>query len=165
MTTLRKATTYPLKTAATPAQAPRIHSRASKAGRFILHLLEMLLAMEVGMAILHLLGNLIPASSSYTAAFESGTNLHTLAMAVFMIVPMVAWMIVRGHGWRHVAEMAFAMLAPMAAVALLCQLGLAAYLPWLAFASSPAMYLGMLTAMLYRRDHYTVKAGHSAHIA
>lgn len=154
-----------INTASIQAHDRRIRNFTSKVGRFILHLVEMLLAMEVGMAVLHLLGSLTPASSSYAAAFESGTNLHALAMAIFMIVPMVAWMIVRGHGWRPCAEMAFAMFVPTAAVALLCQLGVNAYLPWLAFASSPAMYLGMIIAMLYRRDHYTGKVNHSAHTA
>ena len=128
-----------------------------------MHLLEMLLAMMVGMPILYLLRNVIPASSSYAAAFQSGTTLNALAMGVFMTVPMVAWMIVRGHGWRHTAEMAFAMLAPVAAIIVLRLLGADASLPWLATASHPAMFLAMIIAMLYRRDHYTGKAGHAAH--
>ena len=151
-----------IKTDDTQVYDHRIRNRARPVGRFIRHLLEMLLAMEAGMAILYLLGNLIPPSSSYAAAFESGTNLHAIMMAVFMTVPMVAWMIVRGHGWRLGAEMAFAMSAPVAAIIVLRLLGADAYLPWLAKASSPVMYLGMLAAMPYRRVHYT---GHSAHTA
>ncbi|HET7089429.1 MAG TPA: hypothetical protein VFL17_12340, partial [Anaerolineae bacterium] len=115
MTTIAtKITLDHVKTDDTHAHDHRIRNSASKVGRFIRHFLEMLLAMVAGMAILYLLGNLIPASSRYAAAFESGTNLHAIMMAVFMTVPMVAWMIVRGHGWRHSAEMAVAMLAPMA---------------------------------------------------
>jgi hypothetical protein len=152
-----------IHTASTQAHDYRIRNSASKVGRFILHLLEMLLSMMAGMPIFYWLGNLIPASSSYSAAFEYGTNLYDLAHAVFMTVPMVAWMIVRGHGWRHSAEMAFAMVAPVAASIVLRLLGGDAYLPWLADASHPAMFLGMIIAMLYRREHYTGKAGHSAH--
>jgi hypothetical protein len=51
------------------------------------------------------------------------------------------------------------------AINLLCSLGVIEYLPWLSEASGPAMFLGMLAAMLYRRDHYTVKAGQSGHAA
>ena len=152
-----------VKTDDTHAHDHRIRNSASKVGRFIRHFLEMLLAMMAGMAILNLLGNLIPASSSYAAAFRSGTNLYAIMMAVFMTVPMVAWMIVRGHGWRHSAQMAFAMFAPVAVTTVLRLLGADAYLPWLGNASHMGMFLGMLIVMLYRREHYTGKAGHSAH--
>ncbi len=141
----------------------RIRSSASAVRRFILHLLEMQLAMMVGMPVLFMLRNLIPASSSYAAAFQRGTALFGLAMAVFMTVPMVAWMIVRGHGWRHSAEMAVAMLAPMAVGIVPQALGLVAYQPWFPVAGMLGMLLGMIIAMLCRRDHYTGKASHAAH--
>jgi hypothetical protein len=163
MTITAKTTIDHVDTASTQGHDHRIRNAASNVGRFILHLLEMLLAMMAGMAILYLLDNLTPAASSYAAAFKSGTNLNDLAMAVFMTVPMVAWMIVRGHGWRHGAEMAFAMFAPVAVIIALRLLEADANLPWLADASHPAMPLAMIVAMLYRRDHYTLKAGHSAH--
>ena len=165
MTTLDKTTHDHRKMEATLAQDSRIHSLASKVGRFLLHLLEMLLAMGAGMGVFHLLVRLIPASTRYAKAFEPGTDLHAIAMMVFMTVPMAAWMIIRGHGWRHSAEMAVAMLTPTAVIFLLCQLGALEFLPWLAEASGPAMFLGMLAAMLYRRNHYTVKAGHLIHAA
>ena len=141
----------------------RIRSSALQVGRFLLHLLEMLLAMMVGMPVLFMLRNLIPASSSYAAAFQRGTALFGLAMAVFMTVPMVAWMIVRGHGWRHSAEMAVAMLAPMAVGIVPQALGLVAYQPWFPAAGMLGMLLGMIIVMLYRRDHYTGKGSPSAH--
>ena len=154
-----------LNTASTQAPDPRIRNSALKVGRFILHLLEMLLAMMAGMVILSFLGDLIPAYSSLYFAFRSGTNLYELAMVVFMTVPMVAWMIVRGHGRRHGAEMAFAMFAPVAVIIVLRLLEVDAYLPWLDEASHLAMPLAMIMVMLYRRDHYMGKAGHSAHAA
>ena len=150
--------------ASAQADDHRIRNTAPKLGRFILHFLEMLLAMMAGMPILYMLRNLIPASSGYSAAYVSGTILSDLAMGVFMTVPMVAWMIVRGHGRRHSVEMAIAMLAPVAASIVLRLLGAGAYLPWLSKASHLGMFLGMLIAMLYRRDHYTGKAGHSTHV-
>ena len=82
-----------------------------------------------------------------------------------MTVPMVAWMIVRGHGWSHSAVMAIAMLAPVAVIIVLRLLGAESTLPWLADASHPAMFFTMFIAMLYRRDHYTGKGIHSAHAA
>ncbi len=149
--------------ASVPVHDHRIRNTASQAGRFSLHFLEMLLAMIAGMPIFSLVRSLIPASSSVAAVFKSGTISYSITMTVFMTVPMVAWMIVRGHGWRHSAEMAFAMCAPVAVTTVLRLLGADAYLPWLGNASHLGMFLGMLIAMLYRRDHYTGKASHSAH--
>ncbi len=143
----------------------RISSSALNIARLILHFLEMTVAMMFGMPLLFALRSLIPASSSFAAAFKSGTVLSELAMAVFMTVPMVAWMIVRGHGRRHSLEMGLGMFAPVAAIVVLRLLGADAYMPWLRYFSHPAMFLGMLAAMLYRRDHFTGKAGHRPHTA
>lgn len=165
MTTEIQTTLDQIHTASLQAQAHRIRNTALKVGRFILHFLEMLLAMMAGMVILYMLGDLLPASSSYSAAFEYGTIQYDFAMAIFMTVPMVAWMIVRRHGWHHASDMAFGMNAPVAAIIVLRLLGAEVSLPWLADASHPAMFLGMLAAMLYRRDHYVGKVSHSAHAA
>ena len=127
--------------------------------------------MMVGMPFFFMLGRLISASSGYKAIFVRGTTLCGLAMIVFMVVPMVAWMIVRGHGWQHSAEMALAMSAPMVATIALRLLGLGASQPWLRQLGPWGMVLGMLIAMLYRREHYTggharhaEHAGHAAHV-
>ena len=152
-----------LNTASTQAPDPRIRNSALKVGRFILHLLEMLLAMMAGMVALSFLSDLIPAHSSLYFAFRSGTNLYEFAMVALMTVPMVAWMIVRGHGRRHGAEMAFAMFAPVAVIIVLRLLEVGAYLPWLADIGHMASFVGMIVVMLYRRDHYTGKVGHSTH--
>ncbi len=152
-----------IKSASIPVQDHQILYSASKMGYFPLHLLEMSVAMMVGMPILFMLRSLIPTSSGYAAAFKSGTILSELAMAIFMTIPMVAWMILRGHGWRHSAEMGFAMFAPVAAVFVLRLLGADAYLPWISKVSHLGMFFGMVIAMLYRRDHYPGKTVHSAH--
>ncbi len=141
------------------------HSIFSRAGYFILHFLEMTLAMMVGMPILFMMRNLVPLSSPYAAALQFGTIQFDLVMTVFMAVPMMAWMIVRRHGWRHSIEMAVGMSAPVAAVVVLRLLGAGAHLPWLAKAGHLAMFLGMLAAMLYRLDHYTAShASHQQHV-
>ena len=159
-----KTTKTHVQTARIPAQDHKIRSSAARVGRFSLHFLEMMLAMMVGMPFFFMLRNQIPASSLYAAAFVRGTILFDLAMVVVMTVPMVAWMIVRGHGWRHSAEMAFAMSAPMVAViALRLLVGSDSDLPWLRQVGYNGMFLGMLIAMLYRRDHYIGKDDHSAH--
>src|SRR5215472_5656832 len=121
----------------------RIPSRVLSAGRFVLHFGEMVLAMYVGMLIYMPLEGLIP------------TSFRQIGMALFMAWPMVAWMRIRGHGWRHGFDMAAAMLVPWAAV-----LVAANVLPWLAHVADWAMYLGMLGFMLVRRDHYVHAGAH-----
>jgi hypothetical protein len=73
-------------------------------------------------------------------------------MALTMTVPMVAWMRVRGHAWRPNAEMAASMLIPTFAV--MAQL-------WAGVAGSSALkvpeHVGMLVAMLLRRDEYSCR--------
>src|SRR5437899_11495949 len=91
------------------------------AGRFVLHFVEMLLAMVAGM----LIYMAIPGVMALPVV------LHQVGMAVSMTVPMVLWMRVRGHGWRHGLEMAAGMVVPWTAVLALVGLGAANALPWL----------------------------------
>src|SRR6185437_629200 len=101
---------------------------------FVLHFAEMWIAMLVGM----MLFMAIPGVVALPAL------MHQVGMAVSMTVPMVAWMRIRGRGWRHGIEMAAAMLIPWALVLGLVGLGAANTLPWLADAGTAAMALGML---------------------
>ena len=131
----------------------RVPAGATAAARFVLHFGEMWLAMLTGMMLFHAL----PFSHSLPAIW------HQIGMAVFMSIPMVAWMRARGHSWRHGIEMTAGMLAPWAAVLLLVRLGTAATWPWLAEAGGPAMGLGMLATMLLRRDHATHRSDPHRH--
>lgn len=141
----------------------RISESASKVGRFLLHFLEMQIAMVLGMIPWHWLVRELRDSPAYAEVFQRGSALSTIGHGLFMTVPMVAWMILRRHGWRHSLEMGVAMFAPGVVIIVLCWLGADAYWPWLITLASPAGTLGMLVYMLYRRDHFTEKAGHSAH--
>jgi transcriptional regulator GlxA family with amidase domain len=120
-------------------------------GRFALHFAEMTIAMVAGMAVFHLAAG----GHGREAARDIPWTVHEVGMIVFMTVPMVAWMRLRGHSWRHGAEMALGMLAPVVVIDVLLGLGAAATLPWLQHAAGPAMMLGMLAAMLLRREQYT----------
>jgi putative intracellular protease/amidase len=131
------------------SSSSRLLPAAIGVGRFALHFGEMVVAMMVGMLIYMPLEGFLPAV------------LQKIGMALFMAWPMVVWMRIRGHGWRHGFEMAGAMLLPWAAVAGLVALGAARTLPVLANASDAAMYLGMLAFMLFRRDHHASGAHHA----
>jgi hypothetical protein len=127
------------------------------------HLLEMSIPMALGMVVFGWLAAQLRASPIYGAAFQSGTDLFILGDGLFMTLPMSAWMIARGHGWRHSLEMGSAMLAPGLAIIVLGWLGAEAYLPWLAKAACGLMCLGMLVYMLWRHEHFTQPIGHGAH--
>jgi hypothetical protein len=112
------------------------------AGRFVLHFVEMVIAMQLGMLIFMPLASLVPAT------------LEQVGMALFMAWPMVVWMRIRGHAWGHGAEMAIAMLAPWAVLVGLAATSVGNTVPWLDQAAALAMYAGMLGIMLIRRDHW-----------
>ena len=121
----------------------------------MLHFAEMWIAMTLGMAIL-CRSSWSWSHMGYTALLDTASIDYQAWMGVFMAVPMVAWMRVRGHGWRMGMEMAGAMLGPIAAVLALCALGVPDAFPWLTTrATGPAMAIGMVAIMLYRREHYT----------
>ena len=82
-----------------------------------------------------------------------------LAIAVIYSAPMVAWMRHRGHQWSDGLEMTVAMLAPMFALVLPVELGVARYVPELSDQSLPifshvAMIAGMVVLMIYRFERY-----------
>ena len=89
---------------------PTPHSRRSSASHFARHYLEMVVAMLIGMAVLGFLHEL--AWPSLTARVDVGA----LVMATDMAIGMSAWMRVRGHSWRGIAEMSASMYAPFVAL-------------------------------------------------
>jgi len=127
-----------------------MRSVAANVTRFVLHFLELQIPMVVGAVVCFLLLRLIPASSSFATVYYPGAYLYTAGDIFFLTVPVVAWMIFRGHGWRHSLEMVVALLAPVAAIIVVGELAGYAYRPWLITAGYPAISLGMLMYMLYR---------------
>ena len=133
----------------------RIPEGGLKTIRFLLHFLELQIAMSLGALICYLVVRLITGSSSFTTAYHPGTFLFATGDIFFLTVPVVAWMIFRGHGWRHSLEVTFAMIIPVATIMVLDQFSVYDYLTWLLTGGYPSMSLGMLVCMLYRRDHFT----------
>jgi hypothetical protein len=123
--------------------------------RFTRHLLEMVLAMLAGMAVLGVaiwaLGE-PPGYSSLLVRYG--------LMAAFMAAPMVAWMRHTGHSWSDGGEMTAAMLSPMFALVLPFELGVVGLSGHaLMMLSHVAMIGGMVALMVYRWDRYA----HGAH--
>jgi hypothetical protein len=133
--------------------------------QFARHYVEMVIVMFAGMAVLGL-----PAGWAMTAMGTSWDELQSDApaamfgaMAVTMVVPMVAWMRFRGHGWRANGEMSLSMVLPtLGAIALLSG-DVVEDVGALLVAEHVAMLLAMLGAMLLRPSEYTghAHAGHA----
>ena len=139
---------------ASPEAGGRVRGRLRLGAgwRFARHLLEMVLAMIVGMAVL---------SVAIWALGEPPGYANLLVrygmMGAFMAAPMVAWIFYRGHSWRDGGEMTAAMLVPMLIPVALVELGVA--VPGISegsliMLSHMAMIGGMVALMLCRFDRY-----------
>jgi hypothetical protein len=132
---------------------------AAAAGRFVRHLLEMVLAMAAGMAVFSVTFRWLLTPTGYRALHTHSPLLWFAGMGISMMVPMIAWMRYhQGHSGRQCAEMTAAMLVPSGTIAALVQFGVIAD-PWLAArplstSTHVAMLLGMILVMLYRFDQY-----------
>ncbi|MGK5111213.1 MULTISPECIES: hypothetical protein [unclassified Geodermatophilus] len=98
----------PLHTPVHPSDAPH---RSRRTRRLVLHYLEMVVAMAVGMVALH------PVWQFVLDAFGAGAVLDrpepmALVMATNMTIGMTAVMRWRRHSWRACAEMGAAMYLP-----------------------------------------------------
>jgi hypothetical protein len=97
-----------MTTETVPAQVHPTRSRSRRTWDFVRHYLEMVLAMLAGMFALGWLEGLVFPGLSLS------TELAVLVMATNMSVGMAAWMKVRGHSWRGIAEMSASMYLPFA---------------------------------------------------
>jgi hypothetical protein len=130
-------------------------TRGRQTLRFLRPFGEMFLTMLLGMGAFDLVNSLIlvPLGFPYLSARFS-PEAFAAAMAISMTVPMVAWMRIRRHTWRLSAEMAGAMLVPIALLIIVCSIGLLPH-TILIPATHILMVPAMLGAMLYRWRDYT----------
>jgi hypothetical protein len=145
---------------ASPETGGRVRGRLVSGWRFARHLLEMVLAMMVGMGVFGLALVMLDEPPGYANLLAR----YSL-MGAFMAVPMVAWMRHRRHSWRDGGEMTAAMLVPMLAMVLPVQVGVA--VPGLSegslmMLSHVGMIGGMVALMIYRQNRYAHRShGHS----
>ena len=134
-----------LAIAADDARARGTHHHGSRGWlRFTAHFVEMVVVMFLGMGIL---------TAVLGMPHDSPAEIQALYMAATMIGPMTGWMLIRGHSRRASAEMAAAMILPLAALMPLL---------WVAIISGDAlidlqhvlMIPAMLGAMVVRRSEY-----------
>ena len=146
------------------AQAvPFLWQLVRRAASFGWHLLQMCVAMCIGMMVLG--GPLVGAARlfGYSDPTRQLPELTALVMAVTMSVPMAAWMRYRmRHDWRSIAEMSGAMGAEAILVIGAAGLGLlprSDVVSWVHTLMVPAM----LVPMLYRLDLYSGGTHHRVH--
>lgn len=115
--------------------------------RFLRHYLEMVVAMLLGMVGLAVFSQLV-------VDLPDRTGVELVEMAVWMTVPMVAWMRARGHGVRPCVEMGAAMLVPAAGALAALGTGVVTDSHTLLMAEHIVMFPAMFVAMLLRREEY-----------
>ncbi|MFJ4516556.1 hypothetical protein [Streptomyces sp. NPDC088816] len=137
---------------ATPTAVPAPTDGAAHSGhrlsakKFALHFAEMVVAMAVGMIVLH------PVWMAGLDALGAAGAMHNpytgaLIMATNMTVAMSAWMKFRGHRRRPIAEMGAAMYAPFLVLFVPLSLKLidaGALMLWGHLLMLPAMAVAML---------------------
>jgi hypothetical protein len=143
---------------ASPEAGVRARSRLATGWRFVRHLLEMVVAMMIGMGLFGLALALVGESPGY-----ANLLVRYGAMGAFMAAPMVAWMRYRGHSWTDGMEMTAAMLVPMFSLVLPVELGVAGLSEHsLMVLAHVAMIGGMAALMLFRPDRYA-NGAHGQH--
>ena len=130
---------------------------------FARHFLEMCISMCVGGAILSVLVFAgLPALIGGSNLREQFPELSLIVIAILLTVPMAAWMLFRGMGWRPILEMS----AVPIGLAILLISGV-----WAGFAPDSTLQItfgrycgisciGMFIVMLFRLDLYTGRTGH-----
>ena len=132
----------------------RLRSRAAAVGRFGWPLLQMVLAMEAGMAVSHLLLGTALAGSGFAVLTETYPLFDYWTMVASMTLPMLALMrFYHKSSWRACNEMTIAMLVPPLALTLL-MLGGLIELHTLQLLGDPLMILAMAIDMFLRRDQH-----------
>jgi hypothetical protein len=120
---------------------------------FWLHFLQMLAAMAVGMIATGAIFLTAVGLKTWDEVTLQYPTQVLLAMAAGMTVPMAAWMLHRGMGWKNTREMSLAMVLPV--IPFLC-------LVWFGVTESGqcgpyclSTVVAMLALMRYRRSEYS----------
>lgn len=129
----------------TAVRPPRPAWRVALTSRaFVVHYLQMVAAMLVGMVVLGPLTMLVG---------DTGAEVDALLMATTMTVGMAAWMTWRRHSWPAIAEMALAMYLAFVVLFPLLWLGVLSE-TGLLVAGHVLMLPAMAAAMLLRPAEY-----------
>jgi hypothetical protein len=117
------------------------------------HFLQMLAVMMIGMiASGAILLTVVGVKTWEEVTTQYGTQ-ALIAMAVGMTVPMAAWMLHRGMGWKNTYEMAAVMVVPV--IPFLCLVWFGATKSAQCGPYCAVSIVAMLALMFYRRAEYS----------
>ncbi|WP_030456106.1 hypothetical protein [Herbidospora cretacea] len=121
-----------------------VRTTSRKLGRFAWHYVEMVIAMLAGMFVL---------APLWPDAWLALPEVDALVMATDMAIGMTVAMLLRGHSWALIGEMAAAMYLPFLVLLVPYWVGALSAMA-LMTAGHVIMFPLMLAAMVWRRDHY-----------
>ncbi len=131
-----------------PHHVPPVN-RTARIRSFVWHLLQMILAMQVGMWLYMLFADqLVPAN--YRAAVAAYPLFDFWMMMLAMTLPMLLLMWYHKYNWRYCLGMTVAMLVPVGLLTVLTQLDLMSICS-LHCNGQTAMVMGMAIFMFFRR--------------
>lgn len=146
-----------------PACAYGVIKSAGPVGQFVRftwHFVQMVVVMMLGMVALGPVLSALGQSHLNSRSPEA----YALAMLASMVIPMAAFMRIRGHNWERPAEMSAAMTVPTAVILASSLLGLIPHRAALSIVGGGMgipMWAGMLAAMLFRwREYAQHRHGH-----
>ena len=122
----------------------------------IRHYAEMIVAMFLGMAVLGLAARVALGAMGidWAGVIDDAPALMFLGMATTMTLPMVGWMLYRGHGWRANTEMSASMFVPTFAVIGVLWADVVTAIGVLMVVEHVAMLAAMAGVMLMRPAEY-----------
>jgi hypothetical protein len=137
-----------------PPVAPTTTEADRHLSPFWRHFLQMLAAMMLGMIATGAIFITVVGLKSWDEVTTQYPTQSLLAMAVGMTVPMSAWMLYRGMGWRNSLEMAAVMVAPV--IPLLCLVWFDVTRSAQCGAYCALTVVAMLALMRYRHSEYSM---------
>ena len=131
----------------------RLEQRLSPFWRHFVQMLAVMIAGMVGSAAIFL----TVVQKDWEEATASYPVASLLVIAAGMTVPMAAWMLYRGMGWRNTSEMAAAMVLPVVPFLLLVWFDVTKSAQCGAYCL--VAIAAMLGLMLHRRAEYSMEMG------
>jgi hypothetical protein len=116
------------------------------------HFVQMLAAMVAGMIATGAVFLTVVGLKTWDEVTIQYPTQALMAMAAGMTIPMVAWMLYRGMGWKNSYEMALAMVVPV--IPFLCLVWFDVTQGALCGAYCASTLVAMLGLMYYRRSDY-----------
>jgi cytochrome bd-type quinol oxidase subunit 2 len=151
----RLSATAPDEGRSSPMAMPAEKEGKRHVSPFWRHFLEMFAAMVVGMIATGAIFIAVVGLKTWDEVATQYPTQSLLAIAAGMTLPMVAWMLYRGMGWKNAVEMAAVMILPVLPFLCLVWFGITQTAQCGAYCA--VTVLAMLALMGYRRHEYSME--------